>query len=341
MMTTEPDEHANSPGNTRFSPVREGALVLTCLACIPYLTLKILWIFGSHIGIPDGSELLDHEGLMRVANGLTVLMDATAVTLAFALARSWGRRIPAWLIVGPMWIATGLLAPIVAAWPLDLLTGAASDSGSSAADFLQPWVFNVVYGGFGLQAAGLMTLLVLHVQQRWGRLWRGRVRDLPVLATVPATRMSVAGAAVLAMYPLIVHLGWACGANWFLTEDTDGVSAVVHAVNAGLVVLAIAGAAALAGAGRRTWVGRLDTRIPLAAAWVGSSAVGAWGLWLILSATAFHGDTGNPDGTEGFSAQLVGVCGVSVVVGAILVVTGAHLLTGWRAARTPDLSSAT
>ena len=319
--------------------MREGALVLTCLACVPYLTLKILWIFGSHVGIPDSSDLLEHEAMMRAANGLTVLMDATAVTLAFALARSWGRRIPAWLILGPMWIATGLLAPIVAAWPLQLFTGAASDSASSTGDFLEPWVFTVVYGGFGLQAAGLMTLLVLHVQQRWGRLWRGQVRELPMLPTSPATRMSVVGASVLAMYPLSVHLGWACGADWFLTEDTDGVSAVVHAVNAGLVVLAIAGAAALAGVGRGTRVGRLDARIPLAAAWVGSSAVGAWGLWLILSATAFHGDTQSD--TEGFSPQLVGVCGVSVVVGAMLLVSGAHLLTGWRAARTRDLTPAT
>ncbi len=320
-MNTLMTESTERPPSARITALREGALVLTVLACLPYLVLKTAWIFGSHIGIPADSALLGHEGTMRAANGLTVLMDVTAVILAFALARPWGHRIPAWLIAGPLWVATGLLAPIVVAFPLQSLVG--SSEASAAPDFLEPWVFTVVYGGFCLQALGLGTLLVLHAVRRWGYLWRGTVGQLP--APSPAARLSVIGAAVVGLLSFLTHAGWASGAHWFRLEAaTDAQTLVVHGVNAGLVVLAFAGAFVLVFRNVR----RLAAWVPLAAAWIGSSAVGCWGAWMLLTSAL----TG-PVAQDQAPARLVAVFAVAAIAGAMLLVTGAHLFADWARAR--------
>lgn len=310
---------------SRRTALREGALVLTVLACVPYLVLKTAWIFGSHLGIPDDSDLLDHEGTMRFANGLTFLMDAAALTLAFALARSWGRRIPAWLVAVPMWIATGLLAPIVLAFPLQFFVGAVKGTPDAPADFVDPWVLTVVYGGFCLQALGLAVLLGVHAIDRWGRLWRGTVAQLP--AASPASRLSVAGAAIIALLPLAAHLLWASGSRWLGPElGTDAQTLGVHGVNAGLLLLAFAGTALL------VWgrAGGVDARVPVVAAWIGSSAVAAWGAWMLLGSFL----TG-PTAEDSANARLVAVFALSMVAGAMLLVTGAHLLANWASVRSP------
>lgn len=43
-------------------------------ACVPYLLLKTAWVFGSHIGIPEGSRLLDADTPLLVGNAAGVLM---------------------------------------------------------------------------------------------------------------------------------------------------------------------------------------------------------------------------------------------------------------------------
>lgn len=71
--------------------------VLRCVAivsCLPYIVLKAAWISGSHVGIPDGSSLLDHRTTMAVANGASVLMDSAVVVIALLLTQAWGRRVP-------------------------------------------------------------------------------------------------------------------------------------------------------------------------------------------------------------------------------------------------------
>lgn len=312
----------DSPHRSRAIALREGALVLTVLACLPYLALKTAWIFGSELGIPAGSTLLDHETTMRFANGLTFAMDAAAIALAFALARSWGRRIPAWLIAGPAWIATGLLAPIVLAFPLQAVVGVASSGSAPPPDFLEPWVFTIVYGGFSLQALGLGVLFVLHAIDRWGHLWRGPVAGLPALPTSSAARLSVVGAAVVAGVPLVMHIAWASGKSWLRDEAVSGDQAMVQGVFALLALSGLWGARVLV-RGRSG----VPAHVALAAAWVGSATVTAWGLWMMFG-TAMT----DPAGQVDTSAGMVVVFGLAATSGAMLLVTGAHLLVGWVAA---------
>ncbi|MET9611059.1 helix-turn-helix transcriptional regulator [Streptomyces sp. NPDC006512] len=120
MTTRAPHTtHATRPPSPAPAPApgtgrrifRAAALAAT----VPYLTLKAAWVAGSRIGIPDGSVLLERGPVIVVANGMTLAMDACVILLVFAFTRPWGLRIPAWLLTVPVFVATGLLAPIVAA----------------------------------------------------------------------------------------------------------------------------------------------------------------------------------------------------------------------------------
>ncbi|GAB3878016.1 hypothetical protein GCM10029964_028040 [Kibdelosporangium lantanae] len=101
-------------------------VVLTVLAGLPYLVLKVLWLAGIPVGAGAAgqAELLDTRHL--VGDVVTVGLELAAFTLAVAMARPWGRRLPAFLVVAPMWVGAGLLAPIAVGLPLGLVAQAVS-----------------------------------------------------------------------------------------------------------------------------------------------------------------------------------------------------------------------
>lgn len=307
-------------------------LFLAVASCLPYLALKVAWIAGSRVGIPDGSPLLDHRAVMMAANGLTVLMDASVVVLALLLTRPWGLRVPSWLPALPMWIASGLLLPIMVGFPIQMLVTAfggtlrgSSDGG--APDFLEPWVFGVVYGGFILQGLTLGALFVRYARVRWGGLWRGRTAGLPVTATAPAQRAVAVAAAVLGLFPAVTHLLWACGMTAGLNAATiaerssDGP--LLQAVDAVFVVTGVLGALALAF--RRG--GRLPVAVPFAAAWLGSGATACTGAWLALTSLS-----GVSELDKLPTPLMTLLYAVQMLVGALIVAMGAHFLAE-RAAR--------
>ncbi|MEV5982417.1 hypothetical protein [Streptomyces sp. NPDC052114] len=272
-----------APGRTRR------ALRLAAgLACVPYLTLKIAWILGSRVGIPEGSSLLDHRAQMIVANAVTVLMDAAVVVLALLLTRPWGLRTPAPLLAVPMWIATGLLTPIMAGYPLQLLLAAFGAGGegpsarSASEPFLADWVFAVVYTGFIVQGIALGSLFVLYARDRWGHLWRGRTGDLPRPAG-RGPRIVAAGAALLALFPGTLHLLWAAGSTAGLdaarAKDRTADFHVLEGLDVLYLVAAVGGVLVVA----FRWLPGLPVKVPLALAFAGSGAVGCWGGWLLLA----------------------------------------------------------
>ncbi len=116
------------------TPARRLLRATAVVACLPCLGLKAAWIAGSRVGIPDGSALLDHRVAMALANGLSMLLDSGVIVLALVLTRPWGRRVPAWAPALPAWGATGLLAPIMAGYPLQLVARAPRSPGACAWD---------------------------------------------------------------------------------------------------------------------------------------------------------------------------------------------------------------
>ncbi|MEV0243711.1 hypothetical protein AB0I06_27885 [Streptomyces sp. NPDC050674] len=256
---------------------------LAVVSCVPYLALKAAWTAGSHLGIPDGSPLLDDRVTMAVVNGLSMLLDSAVIVLALVLTRPWGLRVAAWLLAFPVWVATGLLAPIMAGFPAQLVARAFGAGGSPSAGreaFLDAWVFAVVYTGFIAQGLALGGLFVLYARDRWGHLWHGRVGDLPVGVLGPAHRALAVAAALLALPPITLHALWACGVSLGLREGQGGDFRVLEALLYVVFLLAAVAGSVLT-AFRR---GRaLPVSVPLGLAWVGSSAVACWGGWLSLA----------------------------------------------------------
>ncbi|MGW1378307.1 hypothetical protein ACWD6P_29110 [Streptomyces sp. NPDC002446] len=319
-------------------PARRARAVLrvtTLAACLPYLSLKIAWIAGSHLGIPEGSALRQGGSPLVAVNALTVLMDAAVVVLAFLLTQPWGRRVPAWLLALPMWCATGLLAPVFAVFPAQTLAAALNGgrgdggaSGGGAYELLDPWVWSVVYGGFLVQGLALGTLFVLYARERWGHLWRGRTGALPAGPTRSARRLTANAAAVLSLLPAAAHLLWATGSTAGLNPARAAALDADSRLNeAGYVLFAVltaAGALMLAyGRGRR-----LPLSVPLAAAWIGSGALACWGGWqtlATLTVTATDPRLPTPLMSLTYAVQMI--------AGILVAAAGAHFFAEREAAR--------
>ncbi|MFE2295828.1 hypothetical protein [Streptomyces sp. NPDC059452] len=342
-----PPGEAPHPSPYRIGRVRTVARALAVVACVPYVGLKAAWMAGSRVGIPDGSPLLDGGVVLVVGNGVTVLMVACVVVLALLLTRPWGLRVPAWLLVVPMWVATGLLLPILTAYPLQMAvrllggdggptsggdggsSGSGGSGGSGGDPFLDPWVFGVVYGGFILQGITLGTLFALYARERWGHLWQGPLRGLPTTPAAPALRVTAVVAALFALAPGLAHLLWAAGS----TAGLDGGRAagrtsdfhVLEAVNALFVAAAVAGVLLLAF--RRG--GRLPLRVPLVLAWAGSAQVACWGGWLSLAALVGAGDTADQPTTA-----MVLTYAVQMLVGTLIATSVAYFFAERAAAST-------
>jgi hypothetical protein len=130
--------------------------------------LKTLWLSGHPTGATGAAELLDQRHL--VGDLVTAVMELAAMALVLALTYSWGRRLPATVVLTPVWIATGLLTPIALGLPLlplGLLAQTFAGGTPAPADNgLQGWVFPVVYGGFIVQAATVLVAFVGYAQDR-------------------------------------------------------------------------------------------------------------------------------------------------------------------------------
>ncbi|WP_329574536.1 hypothetical protein [Streptomyces sp. NBC_01361] len=315
----------------RSGRLRRVLRAVAVVSCLPYLTLKIAWIGGSHLGIPEGSPLLDHRASMAAANSVTVLMDGAVIVLALLLTRPWGRRVPAWLLVFPMWVATGLLTPIMTGYPLQLLVrafgGSVNHGGSKSGPFLDEWVFGVVYTGFILQGLALGTLFALYARDRWGHTWRGPVRELPP-PPAHARRTLAVAAAVLALFPLTLHLLWACGATTGLNSariaDRSSDFYVLEATDVAFLAAAVLGALSLTF--RR---GGLPVKLPLALAWLGSGAVACWGGWLALASLA-----GVDDITRRPTPVMNLTYAVQMIAGILVAAVGVRFLAGRAERRT-------
>ncbi|MEV0448202.1 hypothetical protein [Streptomyces sp. NPDC050600] len=314
-------------------PLRPVLRTLAILACLPYIVLKVVWVAGGRLGIPDGSVLLDHPTMMGVANGVSVLADAVVVLLALLLTRPWGLRVRAWPLVFPLWAAIGLIAPIMTAYPAQLAVSLlGGDGGGSAGPPLEPfldaWVFPVVYGGFIVQGLSLGTLFVLYARDRWGRVWSGRLRELPAGASTPGLRAAAVTGAVLALAPATLCFLWASGSTTGLSADLaavyDSDRAVVDTVRG--IFLLVAAVAVLLLVLRRPAGPRVRT--VMGAAWVASGAAGCWGAYMTLVSLLPAAGAGN-----GPTGLMITTYAVEMITGFLLAGCLARVL-GRRSAAT-------
>ncbi|MCK2221467.1 hypothetical protein MF672_047840 [Actinomadura sp. ATCC 31491] len=255
-------------------------------AMLPYLTLKVLWLAGRPIGVSDPG--LMRESSMIGANAVTFGMEAVGLLLAVALTMRWGLRLPAWLVLLPLWAGTGLLSEVAVTTPLALLThGGAVFAGGSP---VRPWVYLMVYGGFIVQGLALMTAFVLYARERWPFAF----------ARFPFAGPAAPLHAVVARGVLLVAgvLG-AVRLFWAVTGGGGGTSAAAGVQNGVKGVFAVGGALALAALVRGQGPRRL------VAAWLGSGALFANGLYGSLLTVV-----GGPFGAAGAPVRIADLFGL-------------------------------
>ena len=299
-------------------------------SALPYLALKLVWLAGGGLGVAD--ERMMREASMVALNVVTAGMDLVAIGIALAFTHEWGAKIPAWLVLPPMWVATGLLAKFVTAVPiLAVVEALRSDtSGRSVAGPVQPWVYTVVYTGFLGMGVGLMLAFVLYVRERW----RGAFE---VGAQPPSNRRSVemplaAAAAIMAVAVSALHLGWAFGAEIGVPQQIAAErslsSSLVHSLDAAIMIAGAAGVLMIVH-GRS---GRMPFWIPLTMAWVGGGFLFAWGLWHMVVVL------GNTPLASGGGMVLVNFASlVRLIAGLVIGVLLLLVVTEREAAATPPV----
>ena len=258
-----------------------GAIV----ACLPYLTLKIAWLAGSAVGtVGHGTaEMGDTQHV--VGNAVTLGMDLVAIVVALAFTYRWGQRLPAWLVLVPIWVGTGLLAPIALGVPLGVLVqGFAGGSASAADNGLRGWVYGVVYGGFTVQAIMLLVAFVLYARTRWARVFSMRTQDLRVGVLRPFQTLLVNVAAVVATGYGVLQLVWAVSGGALGGDPSAVQTAAQKTFWAAQGPLSIAGAVGLLALVHRWGHGPRTGRmlLPLAATWVGTGVLFASGLYAAM-----------------------------------------------------------
>lgn len=258
--------------------------VVTVLACVPYLALKTAWLAGSSVGTTSGpSGAAMHDERYVVGNLVTVGMDLVAIVLVLALTFPWGRRVPGWLLAVPVWVAAGLLAPIAVGLPVGLALQALVGGAPAPADnALAGWVYALAYGGFVLQAVGILTAFWWHARVRWpGWVRAGRL---------PASAATVVAAAVAVGFG-VLHVAWALAGSAAAAPagfETAAQRAYLGATGVLILAGALVDVAALAWLGTAVTVLAGPTKILLAhdgqpgAIVLASATIGAAaGLWLV------------------------------------------------------------
>ncbi|MFC7550917.1 hypothetical protein [Plantactinospora sp. GCM10030261] len=296
----------------------------TVASMLPYLSLKVAWLAGSDIGVEGPNVMRDDTFL--TANAITAGMELTAAALVLALVHQWGRRLPAWLLLFPMWAASGLLAPVMLAAPVaglvqaiggSTVTASATDGSAPVSD-LQPWVYGLVYTGFAVQGAGLALAFALYLRGRWGTVLGTRLSHDESGATHGAQVLATAAVGGLTAVVVVLHLYWALGGVAGLPSGLrEGRQATQQVTEATWVLLALVGALGLGAlVGRRPRGARLW--LPLAATWVGAGAMFWWGAYQLITLLA----PGSPFETSGdVGGYALGLM-VQTAAGMLAAVTG-------------------
>ncbi|MEW1747891.1 hypothetical protein [Streptomyces angustmyceticus] len=302
-------------------------------ACVPYLALKLLWVLGLDVGVLDTSRF--SRTTWVAGNAVTFLLDAVAAVVAHTLTRPAGRRAPAWLLALPLWAASGLLLPLLTGLIGGSLTGLVTGARNplAAGDFLQPWVFGVVYGGFLVETVTLLGAFAVYAHQRWGTLLRRPLHALPRTGTRAVQRLFLLPAAAVLAALGTVRILWGAGADLGAPAAGEQARTVLSAASdwaqggyavagaTGLVLLVLPGL-----------LPRLRVRVPLALAWAGSATVVACGgcTWLVQAvAGGLFGAGAVPGGLPG----LVGA--LELCTGLVVLCAGAFTLCELTAAAGP------
>lgn len=303
----------------RWLSVRRFSAYGAALAMTPYLLIKISWVVGALLGLLPRAEQLSVPGFVFL-NVVTIGMAAAGITLALALIRPWGDRIPAVPLLACAWIGCGFLIPMIPYALLDSLLSADDAASGADAAVMPGWEASLIQLSFLGMGIGLAVALPLYLRGRWPAAFVGRVRPgAAAAAPEPVHRSWPAVTALVATTVLgVTNLYWAAGGTlglrhpsarileWQLQAGNFGIWSIVGAGSIWVLVRARHAA--------------LPVWIPVSLGWLASGFLVAWSCWklpfALYLAVASPADTVWPEN--------LAVAAVHNVLG---VVAGTTLLT--------------
>ena len=308
-------ETGTSPESVKMRRTGTIAAWASAACCLPYLLIKVMWAAGVPVGITDRS-MLDDPGWM-VANAFMAVVELVGVGLVVAITRPWAMRLPAWLVLFPAWMGTGLLLPIAVFAVLAGLTAASGGEIGGNGDGLRPWVFVLVYTGFTGQGVSLAVAFGCYVRARWGRPLAACTGD--VLARLrPRYRAAIAGPAITAATLAAVVTGvygyWAAGGGYG-APDLPWETYVGMACGSCLAVLGMLTLAVRWGHRKRLW-------IPATMIWLGSGALAAEAFIFLAFGRVLGSGGSAPAWSPLDTVRTVGAAAglLAAAVGAVLLV---------------------
>ena len=276
-------------------------------AAIPYIVLKIIWLSGGTIGLIDPQYFRDQGFLL--GNAVSLAMDVLAIFLFLALTHRWGEKIPAKLLLFPIWAASGLLLPIIF---IMILSPFVSGEIAASENHLESWVFTLVYGGFALQGIFLLAAFTLYARRRWAAEIKsfGQVNE-SWKANFALKRNTAALGLLLVALIFVMRLLWLGGITK-IGLGTGAANLPDGAFYLSNFVYLVFDSVAAAGAFKllltmKKGIADLPTFILI---WIGSGALFGWGGWEAFIAF------GNP----GFGSLASQIVSLTKIIAAILIV---------------------
>ncbi|MFF5897972.1 hypothetical protein ACFY8O_18835 [Streptomyces argenteolus] len=250
----------------------------TVVAVMPYMLIKIVWTFG--LFLPN-EEM--GEADWRAINATTAVLAAVGIALAVAFIQPWGERLPAWLIVLPVWVGTGLLVPMLVLAPVLGPAAMSQDEQTAASNDL--WAYEQVLVMISLVGVGIGLPLALagYAKARWPEALSGPVDPGESLGNTrslqtTAARLLAAGCVALGL----VKVFWAAGGTLGLDAERLSYRDMWwHLLSLSTGVWAFAGAWGLLVLTSRR--GPRKFLVPMAASWISSGMLFSYGLYSLLT----------------------------------------------------------
>lgn len=302
----------------RWPGLRVAAGLVAIAACVPYAALKIAWLAGSSAGAATAAASASlHDVWYTVGNAVTLGLELVAVLLAVTFICRWGLKVPAALLLVPMWVGTGLLAPIALGLPVGLIAQAVvGGSAAPVQNGLHGWVYAMVYGGFIVQAAALLTAFVGYVRIRWAALFQLQMPQLRRRTVAVVTRILAGTGAVIAAGYATMHIAWAIAGPGLAAPPGFGTIAQ-RSFLASTGLLVAMGAAGVLMLVHRWQIGRRpgSVMVLVEIGWVGAAVAFASGFaeYGLAGHTDQHPMTSLVLGTGTLSGLLLGVAGLLAI----------------------------
>ncbi|MGW2183903.1 hypothetical protein ACWCXX_39200 [Streptomyces sp. NPDC001732] len=257
------------------------------------------------------------EADWRAINATTAVLAAVGILLAAAFSRPWGERLPAWLIIMPVWVGTGLLVPMLVLAPvLGPAAMSRDEQADSSTDF---WVYEQVFVMISLVGVGIGLPLALagYARARWPEALSGPTDcgeapgNTRALQTTVA-RLLAAGCVALGA----VKLFWAVGGTLALDPDKlEYRDMWWHLLSASTGVWAFAGTWGLLVLTSRRGSRRFFP--PMAVTWISSGMLFSYSIYSLLT----HLGTKRPAPEYDLAHLLTGLAGtvLGVLMGMVLL----------------------